>query len=170
MASRLTDELRVMVDANVLVAGSIWPRWPYEVLRHAADGDYRLVLTDSIIQEAQKIVAGLAPQSMGRLLEMLTLSKYEAVAALSEIDLAENAALVRDVKDIHVALAAMRAQVDCLVSNDRDLTERYEGNLPLHEQVNVILPAVFLRDYMRWSSEALEQIRNRNWDDISRQR
>ena len=26
---------RVMLDANVLIAGSVWPRWPYEVLQHA---------------------------------------------------------------------------------------------------------------------------------------
>jgi predicted nucleic acid-binding protein len=39
-------ELRVMVDANILIAGSVWPRWPYEVLQHALRGDFGLVLSE----------------------------------------------------------------------------------------------------------------------------
>ena len=37
-----TDEktLRGMVDANILIAGSVWPRWPFKVLQHAIRGDF----------------------------------------------------------------------------------------------------------------------------------
>jgi predicted dehydrogenase len=33
---------KVMVDATVLIAGSAFPRWPHEVLRHALKGDFTL--------------------------------------------------------------------------------------------------------------------------------
>ena len=46
-------ELRVMLDANILIAGSVWPRWPYEVLQHALRGDFRLVLSEYVIQQAR---------------------------------------------------------------------------------------------------------------------
>lgn len=49
-------KLRVMVDANILVAGSIWPRFPYAVLHHATIGDYRLVLSPEIIAEARNAI------------------------------------------------------------------------------------------------------------------
>jgi predicted nucleic acid-binding protein len=45
-------DLGVMVDANILIAGSVWPRWPYEVLQHALRGDFQLVLSDYILQQA----------------------------------------------------------------------------------------------------------------------
>jgi predicted nucleic acid-binding protein len=44
MDSPATD-LRVMVDANILIAGVVWPRFPYEVLRHALKGDCQLILS-----------------------------------------------------------------------------------------------------------------------------
>lgn len=34
------NPLRAMVDANVLIAGTAWPRFSYEVLSHAAQGDF----------------------------------------------------------------------------------------------------------------------------------
>jgi predicted nucleic acid-binding protein len=46
-------DLRVMVDANVLIAGIVWPRWPYEVLQHGLRGDFRLVLSDYILTQAR---------------------------------------------------------------------------------------------------------------------
>jgi hypothetical protein len=60
-------------------------------------------------------------------------------------------------------------RVNFLVTYDKDLTEVYEANLRrLHEQVGVLLPPVFLGDYMGWTSEQLERIRNRNWPDLDR--
>ncbi len=46
-------ELRVMVDANILIAGSVWPRWSFEVLQHALRGDFHLVLSNYILQQAR---------------------------------------------------------------------------------------------------------------------
>ena len=43
-----------MVDANVLFAGLVWPRWSYEVLRHAANGDFHMILVPQVIAEARK--------------------------------------------------------------------------------------------------------------------
>jgi predicted nucleic acid-binding protein len=69
----------------------------------------------------------------------------------------------RDPKDVHVALAAINAKVDLLVSLDKDLTAPDE---PVHQFVKIILPTVFLRQYMSWTSEALEVIRHRTWKDL----
>jgi len=38
-------EVRVFLDANVLLAGIVFPRWPWEILRHALRGDLQLVWT-----------------------------------------------------------------------------------------------------------------------------
>ena len=48
------DKPRTMTDANILLAGNAFPRWPYEVLQHAVDGDYRLVLCPLVIKQARE--------------------------------------------------------------------------------------------------------------------
>ncbi len=166
MVVALVDEFRVLIDANVLVAGTIWPRWPYEVVQHAVKGHYRLVLTARIIQEAAETIAQIEPDFLDIFIETLHMSDYEEMPTPSDAELSARINLIRDPKDVHVALAAMNARVDCLVTNDKDLTERYEANQALHDRVEVVLPPVFLRDYMGWSSQQLEQIRARNWLDI----
>ena len=47
-------KVRAFIDANVLFAGIAFPRWPYEVLRHAAAGDFQLVLSPLVIKQAQR--------------------------------------------------------------------------------------------------------------------
>ena len=38
----MTRPLRVFLDANILIRGITFPRFPYEVLRHAAHPNQRL--------------------------------------------------------------------------------------------------------------------------------
>jgi len=42
-----------MLDATVLIAGSAFPRWPHEVLRHYLISDYILVLSPLLINQAK---------------------------------------------------------------------------------------------------------------------
>jgi len=161
MAINEPNKLRVLVDANVLFAGVIWRRWPYEVLRHAANGDFKLVLSLRIIEEARTALADLRPDTAEDLEQVLKETEYEEVATPSVEEETAQASLSRDPKDVHVALAALNAKVDCLVSYDKDLTE----SEPLKAQVVVLLPPVFLRDHMGWTSEQLEAIRHRTTTD-----
>lgn len=163
MAANPPNKLRVMVDANVLVAGTGWPRFPYEVLQHAAAGDFQLVLSPFIIDEARKHITRMFPELLPQLAQTLSTSEYEAVATPSKEELAQYPDLVRDKKDIPVALSAIKADVDYLVSTDKDLTETDE---PIHQQLKVLLPGTFLREHMNWTGEQLEAIRNRNWKDL----
>lgn len=57
---------RVFVDANVLFAGTAFPRWPYEVLRHAAAGDFQLVLSPLVIKQARRNLQKRFPEYIER--------------------------------------------------------------------------------------------------------
>jgi predicted nucleic acid-binding protein len=152
--------LRVMLDANVLIAGIRVPRWPYEVLQHALAKDYVPVLSVQVIREARKHLSG--PRQGQALEYFLAQSGYEEAPtpSLEEIEINRN--LVRSLKDVPIALSAIRAKVSYFVTNDKDLTED-EG---LKAKLNILLPAVFLRDVMGWTSEQLEAIRYRQWSDV----
>lgn len=153
-----------MLDANVLISGTVWPRFPYEILRHAIAEDFQLVLSPFIIAEAQKHLLTSFPENAPHLRAVLELSGYEAVDDPLPDLVANNRGLVRDVNDVPVALAAIKAKVDYLVTSDKDFTD---PNEPIRNQLNVRLPGSFLREFMGWTSEQLEAISHRNWENMA---
>lgn len=162
-AATSKGKLRVMVDANVLVAGTGWPRFPYEVLQHAAAGDFQLVLSPFVIEEARTHLGKIEAALVERFDAFLEASAYEEIPTPAPEELAAEPDLVRDIEDIPVGLAAINARVDILVSLDKDLTDPSE---PIHKRLKILLPGTFLREYMGWTSERLEEIRNRTWSDL----
>jgi predicted nucleic acid-binding protein len=158
---------RVFVDANALVAGTTYPRFPYEVLQHAIKGDYKLVLSPRVIQEATQAVAVIFPGHIQRLEQFLQDAHAELALTPTDDEIEANSHLIRDPKDVHVALAAINAEVDLLVTQDKDFTDRDESTQALHEKLNIMLPGTFLREHMGWTSKALEAIRSRNWEDMA---
>ena len=158
------SRLRVALDANVLIAGVRLPRWPYEVLRAALNGYFELVLPAQVIEEARRHLP-LPPQAAA-LTAFLEGSQPEIrpMPALDEVR--AQLTLVRSVKDIPIAISLLNGEVDIFVTNDRDFSDPVATEPRFHQHVRVMLPAVFLRQVVGWSPEALEAIRNRRWDDL----
>lgn len=161
MVTTRPDKLRVMVDANVLVAGLGWPRFPYEVLQH-----YVLVLPAYVIDEARKHYSRLFPDSLERFEQFLEASVYEEVPTPSLDEINAHKSLVRDEADVPVALAAINAGVDILISQDTDFTDQDETTKELRQRLTILRPGTFLRQHMGWSSDQLEAIRSRTWNDL----
>lgn len=150
-------KLRVMLDANVLVAGSIWPRFPGQVLNHAIRGDFHLVLTDYVLEESRRHIARLRPDKLADFEDVLERTNFELSGEPSPSEIDENSDLVRDLKDVPIVLAAINAKVDFFISQDKDITDTTQ---PVHEKLKIILPGTFLREHMGWTSEELEQVRD----------
>ncbi|MGH9381773.1 MAG: hypothetical protein ACRD2Z_14330 [Thermoanaerobaculia bacterium] len=156
-------ELRVTLDANVLIAGTILPRWPHEVLRAAVARRFQLVLPEQVLEEARHNLTGGEQEALDHMLEH---SRYDLVAMPSHKEVAADVDLVRSVKDVPIALALLAAEADILVTNDRDFTEDGAVAERFSERVRSMLPAVFLGDVLGWRDEALETIRSRTWEDL----
>ena len=159
-------DLRVMVDANILISGNVWPRWPYEVLLHAVAGDFQLLLTPYMISQARKQMSKSFPEGSQRLETLLDLTNYEPIKDPTEKQVAKVAGLVRDPTDVPIALAAINAKVDYLVSEDKDLAARDETTSELREHLTVLISGTFLREVMGWSGKELERVRGRKWQDL----
>lgn len=157
---------RVMLDANVLFAGLLWPRWPYEVLQHGIHGDIRLVLTPLVVEQVRQALSARFAGELERFEAFLRQLSYEEAPDPAAADVAQSRHLVRDPTDVPVALAAIQAQVDYLVSEDKDLTVHDETTKRLRERLTVMLSGTFLREVMAWSSEDLESVRGRTWRDL----
>jgi len=161
-------ELRVLLDANVLIAGIVWPRWPHEVLRHAIKKDFRLVLSRFVIGQARRRIANRFPNYLDQFEHFLETIEYELISDPRKEEIARNENLVRDPTDIPLALAAINARVDYLVSEDKDLTDPGETTEQLHKQLSVLISGTFLREVMGWTNEELEKVRGRTWKDMEK--
>jgi predicted nucleic acid-binding protein len=155
--------LRVALDANVLVAGTMLPRWPHEVLRAALARHFDLVLPEQVLEEARRHLNDDERAALGYFLEQ---TPHELVGMPAPEEVAAATGLVRSEKDVPIALALLAAGVDVFVTTDRDFTDPGAVAERFSRQVRVMLPAVFLRDALGWSSEALEAIRSRTWPDL----
>jgi predicted nucleic acid-binding protein len=158
--------LRVMADANVLVAGILFPRWFYEFLRHALKEDFRLLLSEQVIREAQARMARGTEVQRQALEQFLAECDYELIPDPDREEVAANADLVRDPTDVPIALAAINAGADYLVTNDKDLTAMDATTAVLRQRIHPIIVGRFLREVMGWDSEELERIRTRNWSNM----
>ena len=70
--------------------------------------------------------------------------------------------------DVPIALAAIAAKVDYFVTYDKDFTDKDKTTQRVREAIpGIVLPPVFLREVMGWTSEELEKIRLRNWRDLT---
>ena len=106
------------------------------------------------------------PQRLQLFEDFLARSHIEIVPDPGQEELAANAGLVRDVTDVPVVLAAINAQVDYLVSEDKDLTAHDTTTELFHDRLTVLLPGTFLREVLGWTGDALERLRGRSWQDI----
>jgi putative PIN family toxin of toxin-antitoxin system len=164
--AKTPPKLRVMVDANVLLSGIVWPRWPWEVLRHAVSGDFQLVLSETVIRQARRRISIRFPEFLDEFERFLSLLEYELAKEPAKEEIDKHRSLVRDITDVPVALAAMNSKVDFLVSEDKDLTAKDETTEELRKHVKVFIAGTFLREVMGWESETLEKVRKRTWKDL----
>lgn len=160
------NKVRAFTDANVLFAGIAFPRWPREVLRHAVSGDFKLVLCPLVIEEARRNLQKRYPEYLGRFEDFLEVVDYELVSDPTSEEIEANQNLVRDLSDVAIALSAIAARVNYLISADKDLTTQDETTEELRRHIKVLLSGTFLREVMGWTSEELESIRNRKWSDL----
>ena len=165
----MADErkLRCFLDANILIRGITWPRFPYEVLRHADRDDFTPVFSPLVLASARRYVKELFSSHVTDLELLLSLLEYELVFNPSPEEVVAHAGLVRDAQDIPVALAAIQAGVDYLVSTDQDFTAGDDTTVELRRHLKPIQPGSFLREVMGWTSEELSAIERRRWTDLA---
>ena len=160
--------LRVALDANVLIAGTLLPRWPHEVMRAALRGLYQPVLPEQVIVEARRHLP--RPSQQSALDVFLAGSGYEELVMPPLERVRADLDLIRSERDVPIALSLLDAQVDILVTNDRDFTDPEATAERFRRQIKVMLAAVFLREVLGWSGESLERARRRTWADVTRER
>jgi len=157
------------VDANILIRGITFPRFPYEILRLAARQTITLVVSASVLDDARRYVGLLFPDHLPKLEGFLATALIETIPDLTPEEVVSHRNLVRDFKDVPVVLAAAEARVDFLVSADTDLTDVNQTTEALRALIapgKVMTPGAFLDQVIGWSHAELDAISRRQWRDM----
>jgi putative PIN family toxin of toxin-antitoxin system len=163
--------IRVAIDANVLITGIVWPRWQYEILQHALRDEFVLVLSPIVIAETRNRIVTTFPEFLPEFEFLIANLNFESAPVPTREEVAASHTLVRQSKDVPIALSIMSAKVDYFVTYDRDFTDEGETTRAVRQAIpGIVLPPVFLRDVLGWSSADLEAIRTREWTDLKNAR
>jgi len=135
-------------------------------MRSALGDFFDLVLPSQVIVESGRHLTH--PTQAIALKSFLVSSEFEELPMPTAPQVRLHGDLVRSDKGVPIALALLIGDVDIFVTSDRDFTDPSWTAERFRKRVRVMLPAVFLRDVLGWSSEALEAIRDCGWEDLDR--
>jgi len=130
--------MRIMCDTNVLISGILFPNSvPGKVLRHIAEQE-RLVLATYVVEELRRVFRRKFPDKMETLEHYLERGEFELFTTPHDL---QHIAVpsVRDVKDEPVLASSILADVDFLITGDKDFSG-VEIDRPV-----VLPPAAFLK-------------------------
>ena len=120
-----------------------------------------------MIREAERRIRSRFPSFIEEFEALLDSLDYELAPVPTPEEVSANAGLVRQKNDIPVALSIIATGIDHFVTYDRDFTDHDETTNQIRQALpGIMLPPVFLRDIMGWTSEELEAIRHRERSDI----
>lgn len=107
--------MRILVDTNILFSALLFPHSkPAQALLYAVD-HHEIVLCDRNITELRDILKRKAPKYLPDAEVLIAELPYELIPA---VDHAEK--LIRDAKDQPILNAAIVADVDAILTGDRD--------------------------------------------------
>ena len=129
--------MRIMCDTNVLISGLLFPdSVPGRVLRYIAEQE-RFVLATYVIDELRQVFQRKFPDKTESLERYLEQEEFELFVTPHEWHVAVPS--IRDIKDKPVLASAILADVDVLITGDKDFSD-VELSRPL-----ILTPAAFLK-------------------------
>ena len=134
--------MRVMCDTNVLISGLLFvDSVPGKVLRYVAEQE-RLVLASYIVDELRQVFQNKFPDKTEHLIRYLERREFEFFATPHDLQYVSMPTL-RDAKDEPVLASAILADVDILITGDKDFAD-VKIDRPI-----ILTPAAFLKSLKR---------------------
>jgi len=107
--------MRVLIDTNILFSALLFPlSKPAKALLYVAE-NHELVLCDRNIAELRDILRRKAPKYLPAAEALIAELAYELIPAVERTQTP-----MRDVKDQPILNAAILADVDCILTGDKD--------------------------------------------------
>lgn len=115
--------MKVMVDTNVLISASLGFGTPYKAYEKAVTAPYQCVICDQIVDEMRRVYNRKFPDKVLRLEQFLAMVLTALEVVPTPTVKTDEETLIRDPKDSPILKAAINANVDILVTGDKDFLE-----------------------------------------------
>ena len=111
---------RVMVDTNIIISSALFNKGGISSLLKEIVQKYEICICDFSLKELKIAMQRKFPDRIEEADDFLNEFTYELIYVPQKIDV-ENMPYVRDKKDYPILAAAIAADVDALLSGDKDL-------------------------------------------------
>ena len=112
--------MRIMVDTNILLSALVFGSVKMATLLERVAEDYTMVICTQIVDEFRKIVTEKSPKHNAAVDALFTKLPYELVFTP---EWQSNMPQLRDEKDKPILAAAILADVDMIITGDKDFLE-----------------------------------------------
>jgi hypothetical protein len=116
--------VRAVVDNNVLVSGLLWGDKPGRLFSAAATGRLQIFLSEALLAELGEVLRRrkfAARLALKGLTPEIVLAQVQAAARVVHPPPIPLPALLRDAEDLPVLACAVSAEVDAIITGDKDL-------------------------------------------------
>jgi len=132
--------MRIMIDTNVIVSAILFPNSQLSELVEKVTDKYTLVLCSHIIEELHELFNRKFKGKAKILEKFLHKLSYELFYTPTEINKSKFPA-VRDKEDLPIIVSAITADVDLIITGDKDFFE------VILDKPEIITPREFLDKY-----------------------
>jgi putative PIN family toxin of toxin-antitoxin system len=113
-----------MIDTNVLFSAIYTPNGnPFKAFKKASMSPYQLVLCDQIVDELKRNFNRKFPEKVSAMERFLSLMQYDLVTLTAKDLMITDEEKIRDITDRPILRAARKANVDILITGDKDFLE-----------------------------------------------
>ena len=116
--------MRVLIDTNIFISAALNSQGtPYRAFMKAVTYPNRGIICDQNIEELRRVFNRKFPQKISLLEHFLSIALLTMEVIPTPIEELETESYIRDVNDRPILRAALMANVDALVTGDKDFLE-----------------------------------------------
>ncbi|MCD8130503.1 MAG: putative toxin-antitoxin system toxin component, PIN family [Lachnospiraceae bacterium] len=118
--------MKIMLDTNIIISAAFFPHGrTVQAFNKALSGEYQPVMCDYIVDELHRKFREKFPEKLTEL-EAFLFNALQYIHLVPTPDSeAETESLIRDLKDRPILRAAVCANVDLLLTGDKDFLESF---------------------------------------------
>ena len=111
---------RLFLDSSALFTGIVSTKGAARALLLLAEtGNITLTISEQVVTETERVIARKAPRALSDFRQAILASKAQIVRDPSPEEVKKNLHLISHAAGVPIVLAAMKAKVDYLVTNNR---------------------------------------------------
>lgn len=133
--------MRIVADANILIASIFWNGSPYHIVQQALDKKFEMMVSQQILDEVRRVLKEpkyrfeLSDQEIDDIVKGIQLFTTMVEPVVVKV-------VERDPNDDHIIGCAIAANADAVVTRDHDLLSLKE-----YAGIRIVAPEVFLEGF-----------------------